>query len=78
MNNQHINLALVVEYDGRNFFGFQKQPNFRTIQGELEQAITKFTSNNNHNINMAGRTDALVHATYQIINFNTYCTNYLN
>lgn len=65
------NIALVVEYDGSKFFGFQKQKqNFRTIQGELEKALSRFA---NHEINTttAGRTDTGVHALFQVVNFKT-------
>lgn len=65
------NIALVIEYDGRQFFGFQKQKeNFRTIQEELEKSLSKFA---NHEVNIvtAGRTDAGVHAIHQVVNFTT-------
>lgn len=65
------NIALVIEYDGRKFFGFQKQKeNFRTIQEELEIALSKFA---NHEVNIvtAGRTDTGVHALHQVVNFTT-------
>lgn len=65
------NIAMVIEYDGSNFYGFQKQPgNARTIQSVFEQAILKFT-NIPAKIITAGRTDAGVHATHQVINFTT-------
>lgn len=66
-----VNIALVVEYDGSKFFGFQKQKeNFRTIQEELEKSLSKFA---NHEINIvtAGRTDTGVHAFFQVVNFKT-------
>lgn len=65
------NIALVVEYDGSNFYGFQKQrQGVRTIQNELESALSKFA---NHKIDIitAGRTDTGVHALFQVINFVT-------
>ena len=65
------NIALVVEYDGAQFFGFQKQKqNFRTIQEELEKALSKF-ANHEINITTAGRTDTGVHALFQVVNFKT-------
>lgn len=62
----------MVEYNGADFFGFQKQSNttFRTVQNELELALSKFT-NETINIITAGRTDTGVHATGQVINFTT-------
>lgn len=65
------NIAMVVEYDGSNFFGFQKQQaSTRTIQGELEAALSKFAGEA-ISIVTAGRTDTGVHALYQVINFST-------
>ena len=52
-------------YDGTNFVGFQRQPNKRTIQGELEQALTKINNNKKTNIVATGRTDKKVHALIQ-------------
>jgi tRNA pseudouridine38-40 synthase len=63
-------IKLIVEYDGSNYHGFQKQPNAHTIQAELEQAI--YTINGEAAIvNAAGRTDAGVHALGQVVAFNT-------
>lgn len=68
------NIALVIEYDGSQFFGFQKQKeNFRTIQEELEKALSKF-ANHEINITTAGRTDTGVHALFQVVNFKTVAT----
>ena len=52
-------------YDGTNFVGFQRQPNKRTIQGELEQALTKINDNKKTTITATGRTDKKVHALIQ-------------
>lgn len=71
MHSDLINIAMVVEYDGSGFYGFQKQaPGVRTIQGELEQALSAFAGDQ-INIVTSGRTDAKVHAVYQVINFKT-------
>lgn len=70
-NINSTNIALLVEYDGSNFLGFQKQDsNIRTVQRELELALSIFT-NNPVDIITSGRTDTKVHATYQIVNFLT-------
>ena len=37
------NIKLVIEYDGKKFNGWQKQPNKLNIQGEIEQAIKEIT-----------------------------------
>jgi len=52
-------------YDGSNFNGFQKQPNKRTIQYELEEALKKINNNQVTNIVATGRTDRGVHALSQ-------------
>ena len=64
------NIAYILEYDGSSFFGFQKQHNTRTIQGEIERVLSIFT-NEDITITTAGRTDTGVHATHQVINFQT-------
>ena len=56
-----INLA----YDGTNFFGWGKQSDRRTIQGELEAALSTLYRSNLESV-VAGRTDAGVHATNQV------------
>ncbi len=52
-------------YDGTNFIGFQRQPNKRTIQGEMEEALTKINNNKKVTITATGRTDKKVHALTQ-------------
>ncbi|TXH57578.1 MAG: tRNA pseudouridine(38-40) synthase TruA, partial [Bacteroidia bacterium] len=66
------NIAMIIEYDGSSYYGFQKQPqaNIKTIQGVLELAIFSFT-NEPISVIASGRTDAKVHASYQVINFTT-------
>jgi tRNA pseudouridine38-40 synthase len=59
---------LVVEYDGTAFHGLQYQPGLRTVAGTLEDALSKLF----HapvKITAAGRTDAGVHATGQVVSF---------
>ena len=65
-----MRLALVVEYDGTGYSGFQYQPNARTIQEELQNAIERFTGER-VNVAGAGRTDAGVHARGQVVAFDT-------
>ena len=60
---------LVVEYDGSAYHGLQYQPALRTIAGELERALTRIF-HEPVKITAAGRTDAGVHATGQVISFN--------
>lgn len=63
-----MKVALGVEYDGRNFSGWQKQPKVRTIQFCLEKALSK-VADETVNSFCAGRTDAGVHALEQVIHF---------
>ena len=52
---------MTIEYDGRDFNGWQKQPNKLNIQGEIESAINRITGEEVE-LNASGRTDAGVHA----------------
>ena len=64
------NIKLTIEYDGREFNGWQKQPNKLNIQGTIEQAIKSITGEEIE-LNASGRTDAGVHALNQVANFKT-------
>ena len=57
-----------VEYDGTDFSGFQLQAGTRTVQGELEAALERITGARQP-VDAAGRTDAGVHASGQVIAF---------
>ena len=65
-----MRLALIVEYEGTNYHGFQYQNNARTVQDELERAIQRFTGERVR-VKGAGRTDAGVHAEGQVVAFDT-------
>ena len=58
-----------VEYDGTEFAGFQIQRNARTVQLELEAALSRLCGGVRQPVVGAGRTDAGVHATGQVIAF---------
>jgi len=62
--------AIGIEYDGSNYFGWQKQANLPTIQGMVEEALSKVAA---HKIEIvcAGRTDAGVHAIGQVAHFDS-------
>lgn len=64
------NIRLTIEYDGKDFNGWQKQPDKLNIQGEIERAIEQITGEQVELI-ASGRTDAGVHALAQMANFKT-------
>lgn len=64
------NIKLVIEYHGKDFNGWQKQPTKLNIQGEIERAIGSITGEEIELIG-SGRTDAGVHALGQVANFKT-------
>ena len=64
------NIKLLIEYDGKEFNGWQKQPNKLNIQGEIEKAIEQITREK-VDLTASGRTDAGVHAIGQVANFKT-------
>ncbi|MBI2790426.1 MAG: tRNA pseudouridine(38-40) synthase TruA [Gammaproteobacteria bacterium] len=66
-------IALGIEYDGSNYFGWQRQQHQPSIQAHVEFALSKVAA---HPISVfcAGRTDAGVHAFGQVIHFDTQAT----
>ncbi len=64
-------IRLVVQYDGTDYAGFQKQPHAVTVQGELERALAKVLQADTP-ILAASRTDAGVHARGQVVAFETH------
>jgi tRNA pseudouridine38-40 synthase len=59
---------ITISYDGTDFHGFQRQPNNRTVQGEIERALMKLGWTG-RTITSSGRTDTGVHAEGQIATF---------
>jgi len=64
------NIKLIIEYDGTNYYGWQKQLHQKTIQETIENSIERITGEK-VNIYGSGRTDRGVHATGQVANFFT-------
>ena len=64
------NIKLTIEYDGKDFNGWQKQPDKLNIQGNIESAIEQITGEKVE-LHASGRTDAGVHALGQVANFKT-------
>ena len=64
------NIKLTIEYDGKCYNGWQKQPDKLNIQGTIENAIEQITGEKIE-LNASGRTDAGVHAIGQVANFKT-------
>ncbi len=67
------NIKLTIEYDGKDFNGWQKQPTKLNIQGTIESAIEKLTGEK-VDLTASGRTDAGVHAIGQVANFKSNIT----
>lgn len=63
-------VRLRVAYDGTDFYGFQSLPDRRTVQGTLQEAISRHCGEPVH-VYGAGRTDAGVHASGQVVHFDT-------
>lgn len=67
-----VRLRLDVSYDGTNFSGWARQPNRRTVQEVLEDALRKQPPGASvaRSVVVAGRTDAGVHATAQVVHLD--------
>ena len=64
-------LKAIISYDGTGFSGYQVQPEKRTIQLEIEKVLTTMHKGEHVRITASGRTDSKVHASGQVIHFDT-------
>jgi tRNA pseudouridine38-40 synthase len=65
-----VRIALVLEYDGSGFCGWQSQASGGSVQDALEAALSEIAGNSVRVVT-AGRTDAGVHAAHQVVHFDT-------
>lgn len=65
-----MRIAMGVEYDGTAFHGWQLQRGARSVQGDVEAALAR-VANHEVRVHCAGRTDTGVHATNQVIHFDS-------
>ncbi|MGT2753685.1 tRNA pseudouridine(38-40) synthase TruA [Streptococcus ovis] len=65
-----VRYKAIISYDGTNFSGFQRQPQARTVQEEIERTLQRLNRGQEVIIHGAGRTDAGVHAYGQVIHFD--------
>jgi tRNA pseudouridine38-40 synthase len=72
-----MRIALGIEYNGHGFYGWQAQQNLPTIQAALEQALS-LVANETITLFCAGRTDANVHATGQVVHFDTRAKRHID
>lgn len=65
-----MRVAAILEYDGSNFSGWQRQDKARSIQTVVEEALSR-VADEPLQVTVAGRTDAGVHAVAQVVHFDT-------
>jgi len=65
-----MRIALGIEYDGAAYYGWQRQKEVTSVQEKLEKALS-IVANHAVTVNCAGRTDAGVHGTGQVVHFET-------
>lgn len=65
-----MRIALGVEYAGQNYYGWQRQQEVSSVQERLETALSSLAAEP-ITVTCAGRTDAGVHATGQVVHFDT-------
>ncbi|MGF1776590.1 tRNA pseudouridine(38-40) synthase TruA [Vibrio nomapromontoriensis] len=65
-----MRVALGIEYNGANYYGWQRQRDVNSVQAELEKALS-VVANQPIEVMCAGRTDAGVHGTGQVVHFDS-------
>ena len=65
---------LTIEYAGTRYSGWQIQKNARTVQGEIDRAVTSVTGRRDFELYGSGRTDAGVHALAQVAHLDVATT----
>jgi tRNA pseudouridine38-40 synthase len=65
-----MRFAIGIEYDGTNYYGWQRQENVGSIQEKIENALSK-VADEPISLTCAGRTDRGVHALLQVAHFDT-------
>ena len=71
IRESRVRYALILQYDGTEYSGFQIQDNANSVQAELEKAI-KILTREDIRVTAAGRTDAGVHALGQVVHFDVH------
>ena len=65
---------LAIQYHGTPYHGFSKQPSFRTVEGDLTEALDRLVGNgNHHNMQVSSRTDRGVHALFNTLHVDIAC-----
>lgn len=72
-----MRIALGIEYNGTDFYGWQAQREVVSVQGTLQDALAK-VANEDIFLHCAGRTDAGVHATGQVVHFDTHAKRHID
>ena len=65
-----MRIALAIEYDGSQYYGWQTQTGLKTVQSTVESALSK-VADTQIEVVCAGRTDTGVHASWQVIHFDS-------
>ena len=72
-NSKAQNVLITIQYDGTGFYGWQIQPEQRTVQGEIEYVL-KYIAGEDIHIHGTSRTDTGVHALGQCASFDWNCS----